>query len=351
VPSFNFIAIFNVDFPFFVAKEMRKKHFYFVLLRMMKDIIDCNEFHCDFYQKNESEFSVLELPIFWDSAFLIEIESIVDCRVITCNAAFAADRNHVERCQFLWKCEKDKIETEFDVFREILTMSGGSRWKIVSSSSQTKSNGHVQIEFDKSVRIIALTDFCDRDSWTEVTFSSRTDLREISGFRRCSALCRIVIPSSVEKIGAFGFSGCTSLNDIIFSSDSHLREISGFQECTLLYGIKIPSSVELIGSGGFVGCTSLYQVIFSSDSHLREISGFQKCRLLDRIEIPSSVEVIGNHGFFSRGSLRIVILRPGCRMKANEGLQNVHPFLFYRYDDLKKFRGHVHLGIEGREVL
>jgi hypothetical protein len=61
------------------------------------------------------------------------------------------------------------------------------------------------------------------------SFSSDSQLREISGFRECTSLCRIELPSSIERIEYLGFIGCTSLKEIHFSSDSELKVINGFR--------------------------------------------------------------------------------------------------------------------------
>jgi hypothetical protein len=129
-----------------------------------------------------------------------------------------------------------------------------------------------------------------------------------------------------------------------------LREISGFCECTSLCRIEIPSSVEKIGFNGFRECTSLNEIVFSSDSHLREISGFCECTSLCRIEIPSSVEKIGFYGFDGCTSLRVLIIRTGCRIRENEGLRNIESFLVHEEADVKECRRLVHLGIGTKRI-
>jgi hypothetical protein len=129
-----------------------------------------------------------------------------------------------------------------------------------------------------------------------------------------------------------------------------LREISGFRGCISLCRIELPSSVEKIGLYGFHGCRSLNEVVFSSDSHLREIFGFRGCTSLCRIELPSSVEVIGKSGFSGGTSLRVVVVGAGCRMKANGGLGMIKSFLVYEDDDLKECRHLIHLGVGRSET-
>jgi hypothetical protein len=392
---FNLIGLSNTDFAFFVMKEMMNKYFDSICLTMTKDIIDYHEAYSDFSNKHQSEFSLLKMPVFSNSTFPIEPESIIDWRIRTCDAAFVLDHKQMKKFRFSRSRENDKIETGFDVFHEVLQLSGGSGRESISTCYRWKSD-HC-IEIDDSVEVIGELAFSGSHSLTQIIFSTKNNLRQIHGFQCCTSLCRIEIPSSVEKIGECGFSGCRSLNEIIFSSDSHLRDISGFEKCRSLRRIEIPSSVEVIWAAGFERCTSLSEIIFRSDSHLREIDGFDKCRSLERIEMPSSVEkiwgfgfsgcislteivfspdshlreiygfrkcrslcqieiplsvnVIWNCGFNKCRSLRIVIVHAGCRMTTNKGLQNVRPFVVYEGDDVKECRRHVHLGLRGRMIL
>jgi hypothetical protein len=65
------------------------------------------------------------------------------------------------------------------------------------------------------------------------------------------------------------------LDDIsfLFSSDSHLKEIVGFRGCTSLCRIEIPSSVETIGIGAFFGSTSLRVIIIRPGCRIRGNTG------------------------------------------------------------------------------
>jgi hypothetical protein len=184
-------------------------------------------------------------------------------------------------------------------------------------------------------------------SLNEVVFSSDSHLKGIDGFGKCTSLCRIEIPSSIDKICISGFLGCTSLNELIFLSDNHLKQIDGFYECTSLCRIEIPSSVEKIENNGFFECTSMKEVIFSRESHLRELEGFHKCTSLYRIEIPSSVMMLGHTGFFRWPSLRIVVIDGGIRLKINRGLSPMKLFLIYEDSEKKTGRRQIHLSLGG----
>jgi aminoglycoside N3'-acetyltransferase len=171
-----------------------------------------------------------------------------------------------------------------------------------------------------------------------------------SSFMQKQSTTSIKIKGSVRIIKLNDFLGCNSFTEVLFSSESQLRVIDGFQKCTSLHRIEIPSSVEKIGKHGFFGCTSLTEIIFLSESHLREIDGFQKCTSLHRIEIPSAIEKIADSAFFLCQSLRVVVIHTRCEMRNNRTLQGLRPFLVYEDDDVKYSRRMLHLGVGGRRI-
>jgi hypothetical protein len=82
--------------------------------------------------------------------------------------------------------EKENDESEMQVICEILKLSGGSKCEDVSSFGEKPLKKFVEI--DDSVEIIEINDFLGNDSFTEVVFSSTSQLKEISGFQQCRSL-------------------------------------------------------------------------------------------------------------------------------------------------------------------
>jgi hypothetical protein len=393
---FIFIAHCNVNFRFdfhfhfnsFCKNEVMIRTIKSLFLMRRNDGTDCDRFWWILFYEKQSESSFERKGHFYfyfdSSTFLIGMEGFFEMSDRGTESSkieiFCLSDNENEN-----KNENENIMSEMYEIRQLLRLSGGSRNKSIEI-----------LEIDDSVEIVGNEDFNSRHSLKKIIFSSGNHLREISGFQQCISLCQIEIPPSVEKIGLDGFRGCTSLNAIVFSSDGHLREIDGFCECTSLCRIEIPSSVETIGCNGFSGCTSLNAIVFSSGSHLKEISGFIQCASLCRIEIPSSVEmirfdaflrctslntiiftsdshlreisgfcertslspieipssveIIGSNGFRGCTSLRVLIIRTGCRIRKNEGLRNIKPFLVYEEEDMKKFRCLAQTGVGRRRI-
>jgi hypothetical protein len=193
--------------------------------------------------------------------------------------------------------ENESIVSEKDEFRELLKLGGGSRIEGFSNLSGTKSTNVILIH--DFLGIIKEKDYKDDKSLKEVIFSTSNHLKAIHGFCGCTSLCRIEIPSSVEKIAVFAFHGCTSLREVAFSSDSHWKKFAGFHNCTSLYQIEIPSSVEK-------------HEIFDFKAFL---------------------------------SLRVVFIHAGCRVKINQQFRLITPFLVCSDEDVRNSRRLVHLGV------
>jgi hypothetical protein len=161
----------------------------------------------------------------------------VDSRMEGHDSVFNFSGNPGQECEFSRICEKESEskneneahKTEIQVLCETLKLSGGSKYEDVSTLFLKNSNSLLQI--DDSVEIIVRNDFFNNDSFSEVIFSSMSQLRWIRGFHQCRLLSRIEIASSVETTCLSSFFNCTSLKEVVFSSDSHLRHLSGFQEC------------------------------------------------------------------------------------------------------------------------
>jgi hypothetical protein len=134
-----------------------------------------------------------------------------------------------------------------------------------------------------------------------------------------NAIKTIRIPSSVEFIGECCFSGCkSSLCEVTFETGSKLRRIEeNAFDYTALKTIRIPSNVEYIGRSCFYGCTSLCEVTFESESSLKTIGDYAfETTNLKRFEIPNQCEITS----FSVIGVKEVVCRKENSMFVQEGL-------------------------------
>lgn len=105
-------------------------------------------------------------------------------------------------------------------------------------------------------------------------FAERTDLKTI------------IIPKSVQIIGAGAFYMCTNLENVIFETDSALQSINGyaFQNCFNLTNIDLPNKLKQITAHSFWAC-----------SHL------------SKIELPQSLEIIDAAAFYTTNISEVTI--------------------------------------------
>ena len=90
----------------------------------------------------------------------------------------------------------------------------------------------------------------------------------------CTELTTIIIPNSVQHLGAETFKKCTSLQNVI-----------------------LPNSIVRIGHGVFSGCDSLSQIIIPDSVKYIGFEAFSYCKKLSRITLPSSLIQIDTMAF------------------------------------------------------
>lgn len=113
-------------------------------------------------------------------------------------------------------------------------------------------------------------------------------------FIRCTALTKIIIPSSVTDITG-AFSGCSRLYDVTLPNTLTTIGNNTFEGCAIRE-ITIPNNVTTIGEKAFYGCPINEIVLPSSLTSIGDNS-FQGCPLTE-ITFPASLESIGNQAFW-----------------------------------------------------
>lgn len=79
-------------------------------------------------------------------------------------------------------------------------------------------------------------------------------------FYGCLSIESVVLPDSIEKIGAHAFSNCTQLKRVVLGKHIEMMGEFAFEACQNLQGIVIPSSVETIGCGVFYQCNKMESI-------------------------------------------------------------------------------------------
>ncbi len=91
-----------------------------------------------------------------------------------------------------------------------------------------------------------------------------------------------------------------------------------------LVNVIVPKSVERLGAGAFYNCINLKPIIFEEGSNLKYIddSVFQNCRNLEIMNLPDSVVYINSHCFWDCTKLPSELTLP-------KSLEKVEPTAFY----------------------
>ncbi len=158
------------------------------------------------------------------------------------------------------------------------------------------------------------------------TYSSFDEFQYFTGVTKLPAfffedwtLNHVILPESLEEIGAGAFYACHSLTEISIPErvvilpsifrDNHYCGV--FTECTKLNKVELPNSLRVIGERTFADCSSLDDIIFPEGLVELNYRAFENCTSLKTINIPGSVNVLGTALFAYCKNLRSVTLQEG----------------------------------------
>jgi len=211
-----------------------------------------------------------------------------------------------------------------------------------------------KVSFGKSIKKIHYHSFRAGGTELEVTFREGATAVPDSAFNGRTELKKVVLPSTLEKIGSSSFYGCSSLSVCEFPAS--LKEIGSeafygtaltelylpgcifgsraFRNCKSLVSVKIGEGTEIIPTECFRGCTALESAYLpDSVTELKATSddtsgAFYDCPALKKVSFGKSIEKIHYHSFRSSGKNLEVTFR--------EGVTAVPDSAFYDRSEVKK---------------
>jgi len=102
-------------------------------------------------------------------------------------------------------------------------------------------------------------------------------------FQNCTAITKIVLPSTLQTIGSYAFSGCSALVDIHIPGSVVSIGKNAFEFCSNLSTITLPESLKYLGEYAFSWCETLESVVISDQIETIGIDIFYVCRSLKTV--------------------------------------------------------------------
>lgn len=135
-------------------------------------------------------------------------------------------------------------------------------------------------------------------------------------FYECTSLVSLSLPTSLNSIGDEAFSGCSSLTAVDIPEGVKLIEYGVFNNCKLLKKVVIPSTIQRIGNsyntGAFQNCTSLSTVTIKEGSQAATIGSntFSGCSAITSIVIPGNYSKVMDSAFKECKGLKTLTYSP-----------------------------------------
>lgn len=111
-----------------------------------------------------------------------------------------------------------------------------------------------------------------------------------SCFEGCSDLNLVIIPNSIEKIGARSFAG-SSLKYVIFEHGSKVDSIreSAFENSSIEF-IALPKSLAYVDRSAFANCENLLVLMIENPDLNVSADSFNNCKNLSHMFIPCNIK-------------------------------------------------------------
>lgn len=114
-----------------------------------------------------------------------------------------------------------------------------------------------------------------------------------SAFQGCEMLEEVIVPEGVEEICDHTFSGCVRLSRVVLPSTITRIGSEAFKGCEALKEIDLPQGVQYIGKHAFEKCLGLEKALLPNNISTLEYQTFKRCSKLKTVKLPDELKVIG----------------------------------------------------------
>lgn len=157
---------------------------------------------------------------------------------------------------------------------------------------------------------IANEAFAENTLISTITIPKGVQFIGASAFSGCKNLREVILPETVENIGADAFKH-TDITSITIPEGIKVIPSGTFAYCGRLNEVKLPNSIELIEAEAFYFCSALREIVIPDSVYFIGDSAFALCENLTTITMPTKIDsrylqlaVILNYAFSNCGSLR-----------------------------------------------
>ncbi len=292
-----------------------------------------------------SHCPALEAIVLPDTLKLIDENVIVDCpalKVIYYNIASAEDWEALKSALTpLVEGKQDSVNYNSAIryyYSASAPMELGNHWRYVSGKPTVWT---IQGELSESEGL-AMTLSSDRTYYTVtgMGYFSGTDLvipteyegkpvKAIAGGAFLGERIKsLVIPYTVEFIGANAFTDCAQLASASLGNSVSYIGVGAFKNCTKLVSVDIPDGVTFIEAESFLGCTALSSVDIPEGLKSIGASAFADCSNLNGIVLPYGAISIAEEAFagctkLSSATLSETVTEIGKRAFASTALAEI----------------------------
>lgn len=140
-------------------------------------------------------------------------------------------------------------------------------------------------------------------------------------FANCDRLKRVILPSSLKRIGKRAFYGCVSLKEVVVPESVYILDEEMFMNCTSLEHIVLPSQTTEIFPRMFCNCRSLHDFTIPEYVRIIDVEAFRRCYSLEYIKKNEQLEQIMERAFEDCHSLKEFIMPESVR-SVREGIFN-----------------------------
>lgn len=146
--------------------------------------------------------------------------------------------------------------------------------------------------------VISVDSFAFRRNETikNIVLPQTVDYIGAEAFAWCKCLCSIAL-NGVVHISERAFMGCDLLSSADFGNKLSIIGKKAFAYCPSLASIKLPDSLDTLGASAFDGCRNLRAVALPNSLKSLESGTFYACCELNSINIPSNLEYIDEFAF------------------------------------------------------